>query len=232
MHEGAVRGLDLHLARLEASSGELFGDSVGEDRLRGLMRAAVSGRADAWLRVSLFAPEITHRAASWTGRPRVMIGVFDPPTPLGDLRVLPVAYLREAPSLKHVATFGLIRARREAMRVGFDDALFIHPDGRVLEGTLWNLGFVSGDEVVWPEGPKLEGVTRALIARGLAAVGLRQRQAAVALDDLSAFDHAFLCNSATPAASITAIGERTFVRCPDLITRLTAAWESAPAQKI
>lgn len=190
-------------------------------------------RLDAWLRVSLFAPEITHRAVSWTGRPRVMIGVFDPPHPLGaDLRIMPVTYLREEPQLKHVATFGLVRARRAAVRAGFDDALFVDPEGRVLEGTLWNIGFVADDEVIWPDGPKLEGVTQALIARGLAAVGLRQRQATVALGDLGTFDHAFLCNSATPAASIAAVGDHVFAAAPDLVTRLTAALCAAAPQKI
>lgn len=190
-------------------------------------------RLDAWLRVSLFAPEITHRAVSWTGRPRVMVGVFDPPHPLGaDLRIMPVPYLREEPQLKHVATFGLVRARRAAVRAGFDDALFIDPEGRVLEGTLWNIGFVADDEVIWPDGPKLEGVTQALIARGLATVGLRQRQATVALGDLGAFDHAFLCNSATPAASIAAVGDHVFAASPDLLARLTAALCAAAPQKI
>lgn len=206
---------------------------MGEDRLRRLIRDALGDRLDAWLRVSLFAPEITHRAVSWTGRPRVMVGVFDPPHPLGtDLRIMPITYLREEPHLKHVATFGLVRARRAAVRAGFDDALFVDPDGRVLEGTLWNVGFVAGDEVVWPEGPKLEGVTQALIARCLAAVGLRQRQAVVALGDLGAFDHAFLCNSATPAAAITAVGDHVLAPAPELVARLTAALCASAPEKI
>lgn len=228
-----MRGLDLHLARLETASVELFGEAVGEDRLRDLIRAALGDRADAFLRVSLFAPQITHRAVAWTGRPRVMVGVFDPPTPLGAaLRVMPVTYVREAPHLKHVATFGLIRARRAAAQAGFDDALFVDGDDRVLEGTLWNLGFVAGDQVVWPQGPKLEGVTQALIQAGLAAIGFDQGTADVRISDLSGFDHAFLCNSTTPAASIVAVGDHAFHTDADLISRLTAAWAAAPAHMI
>jgi branched-subunit amino acid aminotransferase/4-amino-4-deoxychorismate lyase len=197
------------------------------------MRDALGDRVDAFVRISLFAPEITHRTVTWTGRPRVMVGAFAPPPPLGpDVRVMPLTYLREAPHLKHVATFGLIRARRAAARAGFDDALFTDADGRVLEGTLWNVGFVRGDEVTWPDGPKLEGVTRALIAQGLAHVGLCQRTATVMLDDLDGFDHAFLCNSATPAAALVAIGDRVLAPAPELIARLTAAWSESPLQKI
>lgn len=42
VEQGGVRGLDLHLARLEAEAAELFGEAVGEERLRGLMRGAVA----------------------------------------------------------------------------------------------------------------------------------------------------------------------------------------------
>lgn len=232
VENGAVRGLQRHLTRLEAASVELFGEPVGEGRLRDLLRGALRGRDDAWLRVSLFAPEISHRQVSWTGRPRVMVGIFDPPAPLGPCRVLPVAYLREAPHLKHVATMGLIRARRAAVQAGFDDALFTDADGRILEGTLWNVGFVRGREVVWPEGPKLEGVAQALIQRNLNAAGMTSRRAVVRLGDLPTFDHAFLCNSATPAAAVTGIGEHTFGPAPDLVARIAAAWSAAPPEKI
>lgn len=203
-----------------------------EDRLRDLMCAALDGRDGAWLRVSLFAPEISHRQVAWTGRPRVMIGVFDPPAPLGPCRVMPTIYLREAPHLKHVATMGLIRARRAAVQAAFDDALFTDADGRILEGTLWNVGFVRGDEVVWPEGPKLEGVAQALIQRNLAAAGMSSRRAVVRLEDFPTFDHAFLCNSATPAAALTAVGEHRFDPAPDVVARIAAAWSAAPPEKI
>jgi len=232
VENGAARGLDLHLARLEVASVELFGEAVPEDRLRALMRAALGGCDDAWLRVSLFAPEISHRQVAWTGRPRVMIGVFDPPAPLAPCRVLPLTYLREAPHLKHVATMGLIRARRAAVQAGFDDALFTDAEGRVLEGTLWNVGFVRGDEVVWPEGPKLEGVAQTLIQRNLGAAGMSSRRAVVRLGDLPTFGHAFLCNSATPATALTAIGDQTFDPAPDVVARLAAAWSAVPPEKI
>jgi branched-subunit amino acid aminotransferase/4-amino-4-deoxychorismate lyase len=232
VESGAVRGLGLHLARLEAASVELFGEVVQQERLRDLIRVALAGRDAAWLRVSLFAPEISHRQVAWTGRPRVMIGVFDPPAPLGPCRVMPLTYLREAPHLKHVATMGLIRARRAAVQAGFDDALFTDAEGRVLEGTLWNVGFVRGDEVVWPEGPKLEGVAQALIQRNLDAVGMTSCHAVVRLGDLPTFDHAFLCNSATPAAALTAIGGHTLDPAPDVVARLAAAWSAAPPEKI
>lgn len=233
VENGGVRGLDLHLARLEASAIELFGEAVGEARLRELMRGAVGEGASCWLRVSLFAPEIGMRDPSWRGRPRVMIGAFPPRPPLADaLRVQVQTYQREATHLKHAATFGLVRARRAARDAGFDDALFVDGDGRISEGSLWNIGFLRDEEVVWPRAPMLAGVAQALIRRGLATGGLTDRTQDVGLDDLDGFDAAFACNSATPACPITAIGARAFPVDPDLIARLRAAWAANPPELI
>ena len=233
VEQGGVRGLDLHLERLETSARELFGEGVGEGRLRELMRAAVGDREACWLRVSLFSPEVGPRTPGWTGRPKVMIGAFPPPPPLADsMRLQAQTYQREAPHLKHTANFGLIRARRMAQAAGFDDALFVGPQGQVCEGSLWNIGFVSGDEVIWPEAPMLAGVTQALLQRGFEPVGLRSRTGPVRLDDLSRFDGAFICNSATPACVVRSIDGHRFG--PDAIPleTLNAAWASQPCQPI
>lgn len=233
VEQGGVRGLDLHLARLEASAVELFGEAVGEARLRELMRLAGEGRPDAWMRVSLFSPKLGPRSPDWQGVPKVMTAVFPPPPPLAaSVRLTVQTYAREAPQVKHVATFGLIRARRAARTAGFDDALFADASGRISEGSLWNIGFVSDDTVTWPQAPMLEGVAQALVERGLASVGLATTTQPVAVADLGRFDAAFICNSATPACAVTAIDNQTFNTPPGLIERLGEAWSSNPIQAI
>lgn len=233
VEDGGVRGLDLHLARLEAEAVELFGEPVGESRLRALMRAAVGDRAACWFRVSLFSHEVSPRTPDWRGVPRVMIAVSPSPAPFGDgPRLQPQTYAREAAHLKHVATFGLIRARRAARAAGFDDALFVDGDGRISEGSLWNIGFLRDGDVVWPQAPMLAGVAQALVQRGLAGVGLEGGAEPVRLADLGSFDAAFLCNSATPACAVAAIGDRIFPARPALIDRLRTAWASNPVQPI
>ncbi|HEY0598878.1 aminotransferase class IV [Brevundimonas sp.] len=234
VEHGGVRGLDLHLARLEASAQELFGEAAGEDRLRDLMRGAVAGRGDCWLRVSLFSPEVWPRTPDWTGRPKVMIGVFPPPLPLAEdgLRLQAQTYVREAAHLKHTANFGLIRARRLARAAGFDDALFADGTGRISEGSLWNIGFVRGGEVVWPEAPMLTGVTLTLLQRGLEVRGVPSRVQAVRLEDLSGFDGAFVCNSATPACPVASIDDQVFDPGAVPLETLKAIWASQPCQPI
>lgn len=230
---GGVRGLDLHLARLEASARELFGEPVGEMRLRAFMRAALDDRQAAWLRVSLFSPDIGPRTPDWAGRPKVMIAASPPPPPLADsVRVQVQTHVRDAAHLKHAATFPLLRARRLAREAGFDDALFADADGLISEGSLWNIGFLRGDTVVWPQAPMLAGVAQALIDRGLASVGLDAVREPVLRDGVDRFDAAFLCNSATPACAVTGIGSTSLPESLAMIERLRQAWRSNPRQTI
>ncbi len=171
------------------------------------------------------------RTPGWTGRPTVLTAVSLPPPPLAQsVRLQTQVYAREAPHLKHVATFGLIRARRTARTAGFDDALFIDREGRVSEGSLWNVGFVRGDGVVWPRAPMLAGVAQALLQRGLEAAGLACAAEPVGLDDLARFDAAFICNSATPACAVASIDGHAFG--PPPLETLYAAWASQPCQPI
>lgn len=233
VEQGGVRGLRLHLARLEVEAVELFGVPVDEVQLRELLRTAVADRESCWLRVGLFSPNISPRTPDWHGRPQVLIARSPGPPPLAArLRLQVQTYSRETPHLKHVGTFGLIRARRAARAAGFDDALFADPQGRISEGTLWNIGFVSGNEVLWPQAPMLAGVAQALIQRGLAHAGLASRTVQVHVDDLNDFGGAFVCNSATPACVVSAIDDRLFEMGASLIDRLDAAWASNPSEPI
>lgn len=233
VEEGGVRGLDRHLERLKVSALELFGEAVVEDRLRDQIRMALAGRGDAWLRISLFSRELSLRQPDWIGAPQVMISVSAPSSPLPQgVRLQSQAYAREAPHLKHVATMGLLRARRMARLAGFDDALFTDAEGRISEGSLWNVGFIEGETVVWPEAPMLDGVAQALIREALDRAGSPQRTEVVRLPDLSRFDGAFLCNSATPAGEIAAVDGHVFTGATETVQQICALWRSQPRQKI
>jgi len=230
---GGVRGLGDHLARLEASAVDLFGEVVGEATLRDLMRHAIADRPDCWLRVSLFSPEIGVRNPSWRGRPRVMTVRSPAPAPLAtSLRLAVQTYGREEAHLKHTAIFGLIRARRAAQDGGFDDALFVDGDGVISEGSVWNIGFLDGSRIVWPQAPMLAGVAQMLIEKGAAGQGLRCSTERVRLSDLARFDGAFICNSATPACAVSAIAGHEFTTDPDRIAAIAAAWAANAPEPI
>jgi branched-subunit amino acid aminotransferase/4-amino-4-deoxychorismate lyase len=230
---GGVRGLDRHLERLDGSAVALFGAPLDETRLRELIRIAVAGRGDCWLRISLFSPEIRARNPSWRGAPKVMTVVSPPPSPLAEtLRVAVQAHVRHLPEIKHTSTLDLIHARRIAREAGFDDALFADDHGVISEGSSWNIGFVKGDMVTWPQAPMLAGVTQGLIESGLIGVGMVSETRPVRVSDLGDFDSAFICNSTTPACAVTAIGNRGFEPDSDRIAAITTAWASNTPQTI
>jgi branched-subunit amino acid aminotransferase/4-amino-4-deoxychorismate lyase len=233
VEDGGVRGLDLHLQRLDSHAIELFGEAVGQEALRCIVRTALGERRDGWVRISLFSPDIWARTPSAQVCPKVMTLVAPPPPPLAtSMRVQVRTYGREDAHIKHTAIFGLIRARRLARQAGFDDALFVDADGLISEGSTWNIGFVRGDQVTWPQAPMLSGVTQSLIAQGLGGVGMTGVTEPVAITDIHRFDGAFLCNSATPACPILDIGEHRCAPAPDVIARLQAAWSAAVPQPI
>src|SRR5512141_369233 len=54
--DGCVRGLDLHLDRIEHATRELFGTAIARERIRGCLRHAVAGvDVPLSLRVNIFA---------------------------------------------------------------------------------------------------------------------------------------------------------------------------------
>ena len=234
VEDGGVRGLDLHLARLEAEAVELFGVAVPEALLRERMRQALDRRTGRFsLRVNLFSDAISLRAPDAAVQPRVLATLSPLAAPLTTpLRLQTQVYAREVPHLKHAATFGLTRARRLAVQAGFDDALFVDAAGRISEGSIWNIGFVQGETVVWPDAPMLAGTGQGLLQRGMEGLGLSSATRLVGLTGLADFDAAFICNSATPACAVAAIDGHAFPPAEAVIARLIDAWRSNPRQKI
>lgn len=234
VEDGGVRGLDLHLDRLKAEALELFGVAVPEARLRERMRSALGGRPGRFsLRIQLFLDTVTLRRPDAQGEPSVLAALSDPASPLTTpLDLQTQAYAREAPHLKHAGTFGLTRARRAAVEAGFDDALFVGPDGLVSEGSIWNIGLVEDDRVVWPRAPMLAGTGQALLERGLEAVGMSSEVRPIDRAALAAASEAFICNSATPACAVASIDRRRLSADPATIDRLQAAWSANPVEPI
>ena len=233
VHDGAVRGLDLHLKRLSQWAVDLFGEAVDPLSVQRDLANALGGRREAWVRLSLYAPQLTPRAADWTGRPQVLMGLYPPVASLKDGQVLKtISHQRFEANFKHAGSFDLIRSRRVALLAGADDAVFVDADGHITEGTLWNIGFMAGEVVVWPQAAMLDGVTQRLIRQGLSQQGIAQRHQPIALNDLSQFDAAFICNSATPAASVARIDDYRFSRGEEALSTVRAAWQSHPPHAI
>ncbi len=193
----AVQGLDLHIARLQAGTRELFEAELPRERIVDALADAVRhGPPDSSLRLTVFSRAFDYRAPLQPVPLDILVTLgpaahADKPS----LRVKSFEFVRTLPQVKHVGTFPLFHLRRRALQDGFDDALFVTPDGRISEGSIWNVGFWDGEGVVWPTGPALRGTSEQLLQAGLAELGIAQSSRPVSLAEAADFRAAFAANA-------------------------------------
>lgn len=222
VRQRAVRGLDLHLRRLDAATRELYGTGLDEDRVRGSIRHALGEDiSDATVRVSVFR-------ADPGGGPSVLVAVTTPATaPETAQRLQPVAHQRPLAHIKHTGTFGQIHYGVLAERDGFDDALFTTDDETVLETTIANIGCFQDRAIIWPSGPALHGITMQLLERALPEAGLASRRAAIKLRDLASFRAVFLTNS-LGISPVGQVGEYALRRDVEIMKTVAGCYHSIP----
>jgi branched-subunit amino acid aminotransferase/4-amino-4-deoxychorismate lyase len=231
VRNGAVQGLDLHLRRLRQGTEALFGSTLDGSRVQAWMHQALTaeGVADASLRVTVFSRAFDFRQPLQPVSVDVLVAVAPPTSvPMLPRRMCSVPYQRELPHLKHVGTFALFQHRRQALQAGFDDALFVDVQGRVSEGTTWNVAFARNGEVVWPQAPALRGTHERLLQAGW---GGSPALAPVALEQLGGFDAAIGLNAAGvwPIASVDGY---VFGGSEDLAQRASATIAAQPWQPL
>ncbi|WP_372409035.1 aminotransferase class IV [Streptomyces luteireticuli] len=223
IRDGRVRGLDLHVTRLDTATRELFGEGLDGALVRERIRQGLAGAGagDASLRVYVYAPDPG-------AGPETTVVVRPPaPEPSAPQSLLSVPYLRPQAHLKHVGVFGQAYHLRRVAARGFDEALLVGPDGAVAEGAITNVGFLDGDTVVWPDAPALDGITMLLLRRELDRTGLRWRQQPVALDEVARFDAAFVSNS-LGIAPVSRIDDVRFATGTELLGQLKRLYARVP----
>jgi 4-amino-4-deoxychorismate lyase len=232
VRDGAAQGLPLHLERLRQGNAELFDATLDEASLRAWMaQAAALAGGGCTLRVTVFARAFDHRRPLREVPLDVMVVASAPAMPAsGALRVQVRPFIRPVPQLKHVGTFPLFHQRRQALKAGYDDALFADgpgPGARVAEGSVWNIGFWEDGRVVWPEAPALRGTTERLLQAGLALAGVEQAVRPVTVAELGRFQATFAAN-ANALQPIAAIGEVAYAPVPGLLSRLEVVLRASP----
>jgi branched-subunit amino acid aminotransferase/4-amino-4-deoxychorismate lyase len=218
----AVRGLALHLERLDTATRELYDTGLDGDLVRDRIRHALGDEiADATVRVIVFQPD--------PGDPPSVLVTVRPPAeaPARPQRLRSVAYQRPLAHIKHTGTFGQIHFGLRAERDGFDDALFTSDDGLVSEAGISNVGGIRSRMIIWPDAPMLRGITMQLLERRLPAVGLEARHEVIPLSGLGSFDAVFLTNSlgVSPAGLVD---DRELPAGPEVMAALTELYQSVP----
>ena len=216
---GRTRGLDLHLARLEAAHREVYGRALGGEEVRACIRHALGGKLDASVRVYGY----------WAG---LIVTVREPrDMPRRPHSMMALHFQRPLARLKHVGSWGQGRLREVALAAGFDDGLLVDEAGRISEGTITNVGFWRDGTVIWPDAPKLQGITMLLVRRQLSAVGLPVADASVRVQDLASYDGMILCN-ARGWAPVSRVDELTIPEDEVFIGVIAAAIDGCPWDEI
>lgn len=226
LYGGRPFAMEDHYARLERTCTGLRLEPDWEALRRevtALLEAA--GPIEALLRVVLtrggarilLVEPLPHRLAA----ARVATVTFAPSRVLDDLKTLSYA--------------GNMLAGRLAKERGFDEALFVTPHGRVLEGATWSFFWVRDGELLTPplSDHILQSITRARVIEVSGA-----REAVCTLDDVAGAQEAFIASSVREVMPIAAVDEIVLPAAPGSVTlraaealtrRIEHELEAAPA---
>ena len=121
--------------------------------------------------------------------------------------------------LKTLSYAANMLAGRLAREQGADEALFVTPHGRVLEGPTWTLFWVADGRLLTPplEERILDSITR---ARLLEVCDVQER--ITTLNDLAAAEEAFIASTVREVMPITAIDGRALPQAPGPVTESAA----------
>jgi branched-chain amino acid aminotransferase len=149
------------------------------------------------------------------GRRIAMIEPLPARIPVARVMTVPYAPNRVLDGLKTLSYAGNMLAGRLAKEQGFDEALFVTPHGRVLEGPTWSFFWVAGGELLTPplEDRILASITRARVIDECGAT-----EAECTLDDVRGASEAFIASSVREVMPIAAVDDIELPAAPGPVT--------------
>ena len=150
------------------------------------------------------------------------------PHRLAVARVMTVPYApnRVLDGLKTLSYAGNMLAGRLAKEQGYDEALFVTPHGRVLEGPTWSFFWVADGQLLTPP---LEDRILASITRDRVIAETGAQEAVCTLDDVRGAEEAFIASSVREVMPIAAVDE---IELPSAPGPVTEAAREALARRI
>lgn len=212
--------LDQHLGRLRRSLEAIELDfdfakhplePVIEDGL------ARSGFADAMVYVQITRgaaprshciPEHVSPTVAMTFKPRPLV-----PQQLrrDGIRLMTVADTRWANCyVKAITLLPNVLAKSQAVRKGFDDAVFVSDAGEVRECTSSNIFMVRDGKIIFPPRTEavLHGVTQRFLLECARAIRVEVDERAINVDELHAAEEVFISSTAVEVLGVTSIDGR------------------------
>ncbi|UCC32649.1 MAG: aminotransferase class IV [Phycisphaerales bacterium] len=112
--------------------------------------------------------------------------------------------------VKAITLLPNVIAKNEALRRGYDDAIFVSETGEVRECTAYNLFIAKDDELTIPLRTEsvLHGVTQSFLLECAAAIGLKVNERAFDIATLCAADEVFMSGTTVDSLGITSVDDR------------------------
>jgi len=229
-----IKGLDLHLERLKQASLALYGRSITDTLICSYLRLAIENApVDHSLTITIYSPKGEFTVQSMDIEPAMLIRISAPANgPVGPLRLAAINYERPLTEIKHVGEIGKTYYLHQAVKQGFDDAMFVNNNGHVSEGSIWNLVFWDGESVIWPKARMLKGTMMGVVQRQLLRLNIPQREAFITISQLTGFQGAAVMNSWTPGVIVTRIESNNFTEANALIELLHKAYRAEPLVQV
>jgi len=221
----AVFRLREHAARL-LESAEIFGfrdlpytvDSVTQ-AIKETVR--VNGFAECYIRPLLYLTGGAWNLNVDAGRPALMIAVWQWSNYLGEealakgIRANISSFTRHHPNVSMTKAkiagnyVNSILAKTESVRLGFEEAILLDPQGYVAECTGENLFMVRRGKLITPvTAPVLEGITRHTIHTIAQDLGYEVLEQPISRDQLYVADEVFVCGTAAECIGLSEIDFR------------------------
>jgi branched-subunit amino acid aminotransferase/4-amino-4-deoxychorismate lyase len=213
VYAGTPFKLDEHLDRFANSAARLNLPTVDRPLFHGLTAQALAaaGRPDCFVRLYLTP------GREGSGKPVSLVLVESLPPDLDELRARGIRLislpLNQEPSLlggvKSTSYALNMVAVDEAKRRGSDDAVFLGPEGAVLEGPTTNIWWRRGNTLYTPalELGILQGVTRGTLIGLAVDVGYEVEVGVYPLDALAGAEEAFTSSAVREVMPIVAVDD-------------------------
>lgn len=221
----AIFRLDEHIDRLLASARVLgFRElpfSKAELTSAAKQTAQANGFADCYIRPLIYLAEGGWNLTVDAGKPHIGIAVWEWDAYLGEearergVRANVSSFTRHHPNVTMTKAkiagnyVSSVLAKTESLRLGFDEAIMLDPQGYVAECTGENL-FLVRDHVIYtpPTGAILEGLTRDTLMVLARDMGVTVVEEPISRDHLYVADEVFVCGTAAEVVGLREIDFR------------------------
>ena len=235
-YDGRPFGLDAHLDRLEASASSLEIHLPDRDNISSWITRTAKSLGDCAVRV------VVTRGSSVPGGdelPQVIVFGHEWAGDSGPARLSPV----EAPwhaagvewdlaGAKILSYAPHLAATRRARKEGFEDALLVTTDGRVLEGPTFSIAWVIDDVMETPtlDLGILDSITRRVVLDAARGLGVEVLEGSWVLGRLAEAAEVMALSTIREVQSVSQIAEMPFPSGP-ITARLASAFEALTRQR-